>query len=370
MGKINDADLDSIIINYTNIAKGLIRKEKLIPQKSKSRRQNKILGGAKVVLSNDKLLEIETTLINQAPLVYLLKLTTINKMVDTMIPFYEDDSNKSVRDEMELALEKIITNFEKDNNGEDIVYGYDLFDSRGENTNYKLYGIEKEIIVFNIFKLFYNLLDFPTEEERLQLGGFKKKFSGGKNINVFRINQEGIKEKILIDENKMQEGDERINDEEEAPFETAWNKWNKEGEELKEKPEEEPDEDAKIDYVPKQKIRHQTNKADYKITNKFKENITELLNQDTKDKKKTFLTDNIQYLAQDEKKIYYTKRNREQSKSSGGAPTKYKSTGQVVYIVYKNKKYKRTIYTKEKGKTRYCKMNNEYILLSKCKIIV
>jgi hypothetical protein len=54
----------------------------------------------------------------------------------------------------------------------------------------------------------------------------------------------------------------------------------------------------------------------------------------------------------------------------GGAPTKYKSTGQVVYIVYKNKKYKRTIYTKEKGKTKYCKMNNEYILLSKCKIIV
>jgi hypothetical protein len=55
---------------------------------------------------------------------------------------------------------------------------------------------------------------------------------------------------------------------------------------------------------------------------------------------------------------------------AGGAPTKYKSTGQVVYIVYKNKKYKRTIYTKEKGKTKYCKMNNEYILLSKCKIIV
>ena len=64
----------------------------------------------------------------------------------------------------------------------------------------------------------------------------------------------------------------------------------------------------------------------------------------------------------DEDKIY--------DRFIGGAPTKYKSTGQVVYIVYKNKKYKRSIYMKEKGKTKYCKMNNEYILLSKCKVIV
>jgi hypothetical protein len=48
---------------------------------------------------------------------------------------------------------------------------------------------------------------------------------------------------------------------------------------------------------------------------------------------------------------------------------KYKSTGQVVFILYKKRKYKRTIYVKDKRKTKYCKINNEYILLSKMKII-
>ena len=50
---------------------------------------------------------------------------------------------------------------------------------------------------------------------------------------------------------------------------------------------------------------------------------------------------------------------------------KYKSTGQVVYILYKNKNYKRTIYVKDNDKknTRYCKINNKYILLSKLKVI-
>ena len=53
----------------------------------------------------------------------------------------------------------------------------------------------------------------------------------------------------------------------------------------------------------------------------------------------------------------------------GGNPAKYKSTGQVVYIMYKNKKYKRVIYVKDKRNTRYCKINKEYILLSKLKVI-
>ena len=53
----------------------------------------------------------------------------------------------------------------------------------------------------------------------------------------------------------------------------------------------------------------------------------------------------------------------------GGKPAKYKSTGITVFILYKNKKYNRTIYVKDKGKTKYCKINNEYILLSKLKVI-
>ena len=57
------------------------------------------------------------------------------------------------------------------------------------------------------------------------------------------------------------------------------------------------------------------------------------------------------------------------SPRGGGNPAKYKSTGQVVYIMYKNKKYKRVIYVKDKRNTRYCKINKEYILLSKLKVI-
>jgi hypothetical protein len=54
---------------------------------------------------------------------------------------------------------------------------------------------------------------------------------------------------------------------------------------------------------------------------------------------------------------------------TGGNPPKYKSTGNTVFILYKKKKYKRTIYVKDKKKAKYCKINNEYILLSKLKII-
>ena len=55
----------------------------------------------------------------------------------------------------------------------------------------------------------------------------------------------------------------------------------------------------------------------------------------------------------------------------GRKPAKYKSTGITVYIMYKKKKYKRIIYVKEKAKTKtkYCKINNEYISLSKLKVV-
>ena len=53
----------------------------------------------------------------------------------------------------------------------------------------------------------------------------------------------------------------------------------------------------------------------------------------------------------------------------GNPPTKYKSTGITVYILYEKKKYKRTVYTKDNRKTKYCKINNKYILLSKLNVI-
>ena len=56
-------------------------------------------------------------------------------------------------------------------------------------------------------------------------------------------------------------------------------------------------------------------------------------------------------------------------KAGGNPPTKYKSTGITVYILYEKKKYKRTVYTKDNRKTKYCKINNKYILLSKLNVI-
>ena len=61
---------------------------------------------------------------------------------------------------------------------------------------------------------------------------------------------------------------------------------------------------------------------------------------------------------------------KEDKTPGGGKPApKYKSTGQVVNIMYKKRKYKRTIFVKEKRKTKYCKINNEYILLSKLNVL-
>jgi len=53
----------------------------------------------------------------------------------------------------------------------------------------------------------------------------------------------------------------------------------------------------------------------------------------------------------------------------GGNPSKYKSTGLTVYILYKNIKYKRNIYMKDKRKSKYCKIDGKYILLSKLKVL-
>jgi hypothetical protein len=54
---------------------------------------------------------------------------------------------------------------------------------------------------------------------------------------------------------------------------------------------------------------------------------------------------------------------------SGGnkASTAYKSTSDKVFLFIDNKKLHRSIYVKGNGKAKYCKINNEFILLSKLK---
>jgi hypothetical protein len=54
---------------------------------------------------------------------------------------------------------------------------------------------------------------------------------------------------------------------------------------------------------------------------------------------------------------------------SRGIVVKYKSTGEHVHIVYNNKKLKRCVYAKAKGRGKYCKINKIYILLSKLKLV-
>jgi hypothetical protein len=61
--------------------------------------------------------------------------------------------------------------------------------------------------------------------------------------------------------------------------------------------------------------------------------------------------------------------NKWKPKAGGNPPTKYKSTGITVSILYEKKKYKRTVYTKDNRKTKYCKINNKYMLLSKLNVI-
>jgi hypothetical protein len=51
--------------------------------------------------------------------------------------------------------------------------------------------------------------------------------------------------------------------------------------------------------------------------------------------------------------------------TGGGKKTIYKLNGEKVSLLHNNKKIQRCIYVK--GKTKYCKINNEFILLSKLK---
>lgn len=101
------------------------------------------------------------------------------------------------------------------------------------------------------------------------------------------------------------------------------------------------------------------------LTNELYEyinNIDKLINLIIKNH--NILIDNINK----EKKIFKSDIDTKVD-SRGGTNLKYKSTGQEVYILYKKRKYKRTIYVKEKRNTKYCKINNDYILLSKLNVI-
>jgi len=53
--------------------------------------------------------------------------------------------------------------------------------------------------------------------------------------------------------------------------------------------------------------------------------------------------------------------------TGGSKKTTYRLNGEKVVLLYKNKKVQRSIYVKGNGKTKYCKIDHQYILLSKLK---
>jgi hypothetical protein len=63
-----------------------------------------------------------------------------------------------------------------------------------------------------------------------------------------------------------------------------------------------------------------------------------------------------------------TNRNEAQPTTGGGSKkTTYKLNGEKVVLLHKNKKVQRSIYVKGNGKTKYCIIDKEYVLLSKVK---
>jgi hypothetical protein len=53
--------------------------------------------------------------------------------------------------------------------------------------------------------------------------------------------------------------------------------------------------------------------------------------------------------------------------TGGSKKTTYRLNGEKVVLLHKNKKVQRSIYVKSNGKTKYCKIDHQYILLSKLK---
>jgi|UniRef100_A0A6C0CBX4 hypothetical protein len=53
--------------------------------------------------------------------------------------------------------------------------------------------------------------------------------------------------------------------------------------------------------------------------------------------------------------------------TGGNKKTTYRLNGEKVVLLHKNKKVQRSIYVKGNGKTKYCKIDHQYILLSKLK---
>ena len=361
--KAKNIDIDDLIINAKNKARELMeknpksqRKEKSGNQtsrNSKSKKQGLLIGGAYVKLSIDVKDKLRDELGRIAPLVLLLKHTIAGKMIDSMIDSFEKKQalGEGVINDWITRFDIILKNLAQTKDSEDnenTIYGYDVFETRMKDEDgivitidYKKHGIKKEIETLNSFKILYNLLNIKDDDD-LDKGVL---YYGGALV---KKNAEEIAALKAKEEEEMTKFNENTNrDDFKFKYEPL-------GDNFKTMPIEE----KKATLLQKEKEGKELKENLYK---QFRDNKILPVNNSNKS------PPDVPRVEEEEKEEEEEERGKG---ANGGAPTKYKSTGQVVYIVYKNKKYKRTIYTKEKGKTKYCKMNNEYILLSKCKIIV
>ena len=460
-------DTNNLILKVKNIA------TKLIVNNSKIQRTKLLKGGAQVNLKKERKDVILESLINSKELVSLLKITTINKLLTKRLEYsivIDANSPQNIVD-INNFIDVVERSFLEggDNTvrpADRDVYDYDLF---LDFVNYTKYGISKEMIVFNIFRLFYLLLNLPDDDEEDdeddeeengdmngggQLGGtpeedlvkLKETKYPYKKIVIYpddfsTKNQEEQKKSVQkmlkqIKINKKKMRDSYVNDKKLPAIPVKSGKAIKANAKAnKADDNDEPDNPGENDVVTKEKLIAEYNNyilnikdisyvidgftyefnnifnftdtlgmfslnmtylennnlypkeaANISDLSTFADNINEIFKETfdeykrlkdgnvvDKEEYETFvetyklLFDNI---SQKFTAICTILEITRKDVHGGGAPTKYKSTGQVVYIVYKNKKYKRSIYTKEKGKTKYCKMNNKYILLSKCKVIV
>jgi hypothetical protein len=104
-----------------------------------------------------------------------------------------------------------------------------------------------------------------------------------------------------------------------------------------------------------------TNKLSYATTKPIKEDLNQ---------KKILVTARQTQLEKELKELENKIKGNTIERIGGGKlTTKYISTGDFVYILYEKKKIKRCVYTKAKGRGKYCKIKGDYILLSKLKVV-
>jgi len=189
-------------------------------------------------------------------------------------------------------------------------------------------------------------------------GEFSKLFAKGNKrdpLNDIIINQKSLSLKIRSKIDEIRDIEISKNDEE-ISLNTITNKH---------------DRKIKQDKIHKLNINITALKKELNALNNENEANIERLDIIKKELIKNYIADNksTEKEAQEIFQSYIDSYESQQAAEGGKLVAKYKSTGESVYILYKKKKIKRCVYEKTKGRGKYCKIDGEYKLLSKLKIM-